>query len=99
VDPPITGGFPIQLLPNLSLNVFVTYQAGNKIRLYPAFRSAYSDLDAMLKEFLIVGKFGDEKVTNIPAIWMYYSYVTGHWFLSHNNYNYSTVSSGWQFCD
>jgi hypothetical protein len=76
------------------LNVFVTYQAGNKIRLYPAFRSAYSDLDAMPKEFFDRWEMpGDEKVTNIPAISdVYYSYVTGATgSYPYNNYNYSTV--------
>jgi TonB-linked SusC/RagA family outer membrane protein len=95
VDPPITGGFSNTFnYKNLSLNVFVTYQAGNKIRLYPAFRTAYVDLDAMPKEFF--DRFenpGDEKVTNIPAISdSYYSYVTGaNGSYPYNNYNYSTV--------
>ena len=78
--------FPIHLLiRTLSLNVFVTYQAGNKIRLYPAFRSGYSDLDAMPKEFFDRWEMpGDEKVTNIPAISdTYYSYHHWReWFLS-----------------
>ena len=66
-DPPITGGFSNTFTyQNLSLNVFITYQAGNKIRLYPAFRGGYVDLDAMPKEFLDRWEMpGDEKVTNI----------------------------------
>jgi hypothetical protein len=95
VDPPITGGFSNTFnYKNLSLNVFVTYQAGNKIRLYPAFRSAYVDLDAMPKEFFDRWEMpGDEKVTNIPAISdSYYSYITGaNGSYPYNNYNYSTV--------
>ncbi|HZJ59023.1 MAG TPA: SusC/RagA family TonB-linked outer membrane protein [Chitinophagaceae bacterium] len=95
VDPPFTGGFSNTFnYKNLSLNVFITYQAGNKIRLYPAFRSAYVDLDAMPKEFLDRWEMpGDEKITNIPAISdSYYSYVTGaNGSYPYNNYNYSTV--------
>ena len=95
VDPPVTGGFSNTFnYKNFALNVFFTYQAGNKIRLYPAFRSAYVDLDAMPKEFLDRWEMpGDEKVTNIPAISdVYYSYLTGATgSFPYNNYNYSTV--------
>ncbi|MGZ3844978.1 MAG: SusC/RagA family TonB-linked outer membrane protein [Flavisolibacter sp.] len=95
VDPPITGGFSNTFnYKNWSVNVFITYQAGNKIRLYPAFRSAYVDLDAMPKEFFDRWEMpGDEKTTNIPAISdVYFSYLssaTGSY--PYNNYNYSTA--------
>ena len=95
VDPTITGGFSNTVnYKNLSLNVFVTYQAGNKIRLYPAFRSSYVDLDAMPKEFFDRWEMkGDEKVTNIPAISdVYFNYITAaSGAYPYNNYNYSTV--------
>ena len=95
VDPTITGGFSNTFsYKNLSLNVFITYQAGNKIRLYPAFRSAYVDLDAMPKEFLDRWEMkGDEKITNIPAISdVYFSYLTSaSGSYPYNNYNYSTA--------
>jgi TonB-linked SusC/RagA family outer membrane protein len=95
VDPPITGGFSNTFnYQNLSLNIFITYQAGNKIRLYPAFRSAYVDLDAMPKEFFDRWEMpGDEKLTDIPVISdVYYSYITGaNGSFPYNNYNYSTA--------
>ncbi len=95
VDPTITGGFSNTFsYQNLSLNIFITYQAGNKIRLYPAFRSVYVDLDAMPKEFFDRWEMrGDEKITNIPAIsdqlLNYRTSATGAY--PYNNYNYSTV--------
>jgi TonB-linked SusC/RagA family outer membrane protein len=70
IDPSITGGlgntFSYQ---NWKLNVFMTYQYGNKVRLYPEFKSRYSDLDAMPKEFFDRWMLaGDETVTDIPTI-------------------------------
>lgn len=69
-DPLYTGGFGnIFTYKNLRLNVFITYSFGNKIRLDPVFKSEYSDLDAMPKEFKNRWMLpGDEKRTNIPAI-------------------------------
>ena len=95
VDPTITGGFSNTFdYKNLSLNVFITYQAGNKIRLYPAFRSSYVDLDAMPKEFFDRWEMpGDEKITNVPAISdKYFDYITSSsGAYPYNNYNYSDV--------
>lgn len=70
VDPKISGGLGNRFdFKNLSLNVFLTYQFGNMIRLYPAFHAKYSDLDAMPKDMLNRWmKSGDEKITNIPGI-------------------------------
>jgi TonB-linked SusC/RagA family outer membrane protein len=93
VDPPITGGFSNTFShKNLSLNVFLTYQAGNKIRLYPAFRSAYVDLDAMPKEFYDRWEMGgDQKITDVPVILDgFYNYITSGTY-PYNNYNYSTA--------
>ncbi|MCW3110284.1 MAG: rane protein [Segetibacter sp.] len=95
VDPKINGGFSNTFnYKNLSLNIFITYQAGNKIRLYPAFKSSYVDLDAMPKEFLDRWEMpGDETKTNIPVITdAYYSAVlNGTGAYPYNNYNYSNV--------
>ncbi|HYH14762.1 MAG TPA: SusC/RagA family protein, partial [Flavisolibacter sp.] len=93
VDPPITGGFSNTFnYKNLSLNVFMTYQAGNKIRLYPAFRSAYVDLDAMPKEFYDRWEMGtDENVTDVPSMTdQLYNYIMSGSY-PYNNYNYSTA--------
>ncbi len=92
VDPPVNGGFSQNFrYKNFSLNFLITYQWGNKIRLYPAFRTLYSDQDAMPKEFRDRWVLpGDEQYTNIPSI-------LGRWEQSqlsgaypYNNYNYST---------
>lgn len=94
VDPTITGGFSNTFnYKQFSLNVFVTYQAGNKIRLYPAFKTTYSDFDAMPKEFndrWIMP--GDEKYTTIPSIIGPFDQnrlTAGEY--PYNNYNYSNV--------
>ncbi len=70
VDPPFSGGFNNSFTyKNWKLNLFMTYQMGNKIRLTPAFRSQYSDLDAMPREFANRWQqSGDELITSIPVI-------------------------------
>lgn len=100
VDPKFTGGISNTFTyKDFSLNVFITYQGGNKIRLYPAFRSGYSDFDAMPKEFLDRWVMpGDETRTNIPSILdAYQAYlVNGSGQEPYNTYNYSSerVASG-----
>lgn len=95
VDPTLTGGLSNTFnYKAFSLNVFVTYQAGNKIRLYPSFRTAYTDFDAMPKEFNDRWVMpGDEKLTNVPSIVdAFQRYVLGgSGGYPYNNYNYSTV--------
>ncbi|MEO6282550.1 MAG: SusC/RagA family TonB-linked outer membrane protein [Dyadobacter sp.] len=92
VDPPITGGFNNTLTyKEFSLNVFFTYQAGNKIRLNPLYKGAFSDLDAMPREFLDRWVLpGDEKVTQVPSIsdQLEQQYLVGTY--PYNIYNYST---------
>ncbi|MDR2563519.1 MAG: SusC/RagA family TonB-linked outer membrane protein [Prevotellaceae bacterium] len=70
VEPTVTGGFGnIFSYKNLKLNVFITYSFGNKIRLDPAFRSSYSDMDASSKDFINRWvQAGDELYTNVPVI-------------------------------
>lgn len=69
-DPTITGSFGnIFSYKNFRLNVFITYSAGNKVRLDPQFASAYNDLDATPKDFKNRWMLhGDERVTNVPVI-------------------------------
>lgn len=92
VDPTIAGGFSNTFnYKSLSLNVFVTYQAGNMIRLYPAFHVDYSDLDASPKEFQDRWVMpGDEQYTRVPPIYGAFekSALSGEY--PYNNYNYST---------
>lgn len=69
-DPTITGSFGnIFTWKNFKLNVFITYAAGNKVRLDPRFARSYNDLDATPKEFKNRWMMpGDEKITDIPVI-------------------------------
>lgn len=92
VEPKYNGGFGNNFsYKNLSLNVFFTFQGGNRIRLNSVFQSSYSDLDAMPKSF--VNRWlmpGDENYTNIPSIVDAYvssSQLTGKY--PYNVYNYS----------
>ena len=100
VDPTITGGFSNTFsYKAFSLNIFVTYQAGNKIRLYPIFKtdfrgaSNFSDFDALPKEFNDRWEIpGDETKTNVPSVLDAYQryLVNGSGNYPYNNYNYST---------
>lgn len=92
VDPKITGGFSNTVrYKAFSVNIFLTYQQGNRIRLYPAFKQAYSDLDAMPNEFYDRWEIpGDQGQTSIPSIAdIYQQYLLGGAY-PYNNYNYST---------
>lgn len=100
VDPTYTGGISNTVnYKNFSLNVFVTYQGGNKIRLYPAFRTSYSDFDALPREFIDRwGMPGEQAVTNVPSVvdvWQRYVLSAGG-AQPYNTYNYSDarVASG-----
>lgn len=69
-DPTFTGGWNNTFrYKEFSLNVLLTYQAGNKIRLSPVYQSAYNDLSSLPNEFKARWTLpGDEKLTNIPSI-------------------------------
>ena len=95
VDPTISGGFSNTFnWKNLSASFLITYQAGNKIRLTPAYKSAYSDLDADPGEFKNRWTLpGDENFTNIPSV----ADLKANFNLNnsgsypYNNYNYSSA--------
>lgn len=94
VDPTIVGGFTNTFTyKNFMVNFHISYQAGNKIRLNPVFRSGYSDLDALPNEFKNRWVLpGDEKITNIPSItdaYLQYDLNNANSY-PYNNYNYST---------
>lgn len=94
VDAPYTGGFNnTASWKNLSLNVFFTYAFGSVVRLDPTFAVAYSDLDAMPREFMDRWvQPGDEKVTNVPAIASARQYHNNKDIrYGYNAYNYSTA--------
>ncbi|HEV7333988.1 MAG TPA: SusC/RagA family TonB-linked outer membrane protein [Flavisolibacter sp.] len=99
VDPKFTGGFSNTFnYKNFSLNIFITYQAGNKIRLYPAFRNSYTDFDAMPTEFYDRWmQPGEDLVPGVqPAILDAYTAYLLSGTYAYNNYNFSTarVASG-----
>lgn len=104
VDPPLTGGLNNTFIyQNLTLNVFFTGQAGNKIRLNPLYkgtagsRPGFSDLDATPREFKDRWeKPGDEKFTNIPAIpdILENQYLAGIYPYTTYNYSSQRVASG-----
>lgn len=95
VDPTITGGFSNTFnYKNFTANFLITYQAGNKIRLTPAYRGSYSDLDAMPGEFKNRWTLpGDEELTTVPSIAdLYANFALGEaGAYPYNNYNYSSA--------
>ncbi len=68
--PNVTGGLANNFkYKNWDFSFFISFSAGNKIRLDPAYSSNYSDLSVFPTEF--INRWltpGDENVTNIPAI-------------------------------
>jgi hypothetical protein len=93
-DPVHTGSFGnIFGYKGFKLNIFITYSAGNVIRLDNVFSSSYSDLTAMPKEFKNRWiQSGDEAYTNIPVI-LTNRQVSNDSYLKrlYNAYNYSTA--------
>lgn len=93
VEPPYNGGFGnIFNYKRWTLNIFMTYSFGNKIRLDPVFSDEYTDMDATPKDF--INRWiqpGDENITTIPVIAsarqerLYRQLERGY-----NAYNYST---------
>lgn len=93
-EPPYTGGFGNTLRwKNWHLNVFMTYNFGNKIRLDPVFSGSYSDMSAMPREFKNRWTLpGDEAVTDIPTIASRWQFQENSQLgLAYNAYNYSTA--------
>lgn len=93
-DPTISGSFGnVFSWKGLRLNVFITYSAGNVIRLDPYFRSSYSDLDAMPREFRNRWMMpGDEKKTDVPVIIDAWSNeLFQNLSRAYNAYNYSSA--------
>ncbi|MFV0483128.1 MAG: SusC/RagA family TonB-linked outer membrane protein [Bacteroidales bacterium] len=94
VDPPIVGGFNNTLsYKRFTLNVYLTYQAGNKIRLSPSFSSQYSDIYAMTRDMLNRWMMpGDELVTDIPAVASARQLNENPYLVqAYNAYNYSSA--------
>ena len=92
-DPKYTGGFDNTFKYGpLKLSVFLTYQFGSKIWLYPYFRYRYYDNESMPKEFAdrwMVA--GDEKKTTVPAFISTRQYEQDpNLNTAYSAYNYST---------
>lgn len=92
VDPTITGGLSNTVkYKRLTLNAFITYQAGNNIRLNPVFKNRYSDMDAMPREYIDRWVLpSDEDNTNVPSISDNHTLNSITSAYPYNNYNYST---------
>jgi len=93
VDPTDVGSFGnIFTYKNFTLNVFITYSFGNKVRLDPVFSNQYSDLTAMPKEFKNRWEVpGDENYTNVPVIASVgQNKMYSNLSYAYNAYNYST---------
>lgn len=91
-DPTDVGSFSNTFTyKGFTLNTFITYSFGNVIRLDPVFRSSYSDLSSMPKEFKnrwIVP--GDEVITDVPVIPSYrQTRDISDLAYAYNAYNYS----------
>lgn len=92
IEPKLTGGFYNNISWNgFSLGALLTFSQGNVVRLAPAFRMRYSDIDAANNDLLARWMvFGDHGLTTAPvAIGRTgASAIEGYPF---NNYNYSDI--------
>ncbi len=77
---------------NFKLNVFITYSFGNVVRLDPAYKTGYSDLNATPREFWDAWTVpGEEAFTNIPVILdRRFIRNNSQYDYAYNAYNYST---------
>lgn len=94
--PTVTGGFSNNFkYKNWDFSAFVSFSAGNKIRLDPTYSSEYTDLDVFSREF--TNRWlqpGDELLTDIPVIAsesLIQSYGETDLRQAYNAYNYSTA--------
>ena len=93
--PNLSGGLANSFTyKNWDFKFFISFSAGNKIRLDPAYASTYNDLDVFPKEF--VNRWllpGDENITNIPVIpsqQVIARFGDNNLRRAYNAYNYST---------
>ncbi|MCI0920460.1 SusC/RagA family TonB-linked outer membrane protein [Sphingobacterium rhinopitheci] len=77
---------------NFKLNVFITYSFGNVVRLDPAFKTGYTDLDATARELTDSWNLpGDENITNFPVILdSRFIRNDSQYRYAYNAFNYST---------
>lgn len=91
VDPKYMGGLNTTVTwKGLALNLFFTYQAGNVLRLYPAYSATYDDITALSRD--LNSRFvlpGDNKTPSIVDWVGASAYIKGGY--PYENYNYSTA--------
>lgn len=92
VDPIYTGGLNNSFSwKGISLNVFVTFQAGNKIRLAPIFKQQYTDLDAttwsQAKRWMMPSD--PTTVKSTPSVQDAFYQSKNSSFYPYNTYNFS----------
>lgn len=95
IEPNLSGGFANSFTyKNWDFSFFISFSAGNKIRLAPTYKHEYSDLDVFPREF--VNRWllpGDENYTNVPVIAsesVLESFDSNTLKRAYNAYNYST---------
>ena len=95
-EPNISGGLSNSFTyKNWDFSFFISFSAGNKIRLTPTYSSQYTDLDVFPREF--VNRWiapGDENITTIPTIAsqsVLQSYGSNEVRRAYNAYNYSSA--------
>ena len=94
VDPPYTGGINNTVkYKDFSLNVFLSCQWGNVVRLNPSFSETYTDLKALSKDFQNRWMAsGDELKTNVPSIAYKITVMRDNTMsYPYNNYNFSSA--------
>ncbi len=94
-EPNVSGGLSNSFTyKNWDFSFFISFSAGNKVRLAPTYDSEYDDLDVFPREF--VNRWlvpGDETITNVPAIAsqaVLQSFGVNEVERAYNAYNYST---------
>ncbi|NMH89766.1 SusC/RagA family TonB-linked outer membrane protein [Flavivirga algicola] len=95
-EPNLSGGLANNFkYKNWDLSFFISFSAGNKIRLAPTYDSEYDDLDVFPREFVNRWLFpGDENITDVPTIpsqSVLQSYGENEVERVYNAYNYSTA--------
>lgn len=90
-DPTISGSIGNNFrYRNWSLNIYMTYAFGNKVRLDPLFANNYTDYGSVPKE--IKNRFiNDGDKTDIPSIPHYTGHENGFLNYAYTAYNYSTA--------
>ncbi|WP_445738615.1 SusC/RagA family TonB-linked outer membrane protein [Mariniflexile sp.] len=95
-EPNISGGLSNNFsYKNWDFSFFISFSAGNKVRLASTYKSEYTDLDVFPREF--VNRWiapGDENLTSIPTIpsqSVLQSFGENELERAYNAYNYSTA--------